>query len=364
LREVLQWQKSKIKKALVKDIPKSDAVYIWKRLLQYMGDKELKVDNSTIVALEIIEKGLQVVELRDEIYCQLCKQLTFNPSEESTYKGWDLFCLCIDYFPPSKDLYQNILLFLHEQHKQNFDEDIPLYSKYCIRKLPKTINEGARGRFPNIEELDGLLGAPFRHTVFGVTLQEVMETQKEFAPDEELPLVLTRLAKKVIELNGHKTEGIFRVPGDSDQVVALKIKIENGVYEWDDILDAHVPGSLLKFWMRDLEEPIISSKIYNDAIETARDDNSKQSCKLVKKISKLNRKVVEYVIQFLREMSNFEEFTKMPVLNLSMVFAPNFLRCPSEDPQVIFDTQKHQQTFVRHLIENPNFKTNYTFALE
>jgi hypothetical protein len=41
----------------------------------------------------------------------------------------------------------------------------------------------------------------------------------------------------------------------------------------------------------------------------------------------------------------------MGINNLAMVFAPNFLRCPSEDPSVIFNTQKHQQTFVRYLIE-------------
>jgi len=34
------------------------------------------------------------------------------------------------------------------------------------------------------------------------------------------------------------------------------------------------------------------------------------------------------------------------------IFAPIFLRCHSPDPAVILDTQKYQQTFVRHLMEN------------
>jgi len=193
-----------------------------------------------------------------------------------------------------------------------------------------------------------------------------METQKEFAPKEDLPLVMTTLVKKVIELNGQRTEGIFRVPGDSEMVMALKIRIENGIYEWDDVMDANVPGSLLKLWMRELEQPIISSDIYNDAIEAARDDDSKKSCELVSKIPELNRKVLEYIIQFLREMAKpeFEEVTKMSTINLSMVFAPNFLRCPSSDPQLIFDTQKDQQTFVRHLIEDPIFETKYQFDIK
>lgn len=40
--------------------------------------------------------------------------------------------------------------------------------------------------------------APFKAAVFGVTLEEVMEAQEETAPDEELPLVLTTLCKKVL----------------------------------------------------------------------------------------------------------------------------------------------------------------------
>lgn len=59
-----------------------------------------------------------------------------------------------------------------------------------------------------------------------------------------------------------------------------------------------------------------------------------------------------YVIEYLREVAQPDNVpkTKMSINNLAMVFAPNFLRCPSEDPSVIFNTQKHQQTYVKHLI--------------
>lgn len=42
----------------------------------------------------------------------------------------------------------------------------------------------------------------------------------------------------------------------------------------------------------------------------------------------------------------------MGVANLAMVFAPNFLRCPSDNPQVIFENTKYEQAFVRTLILN------------
>lgn len=44
--------------------------------------------------------------------------------------------------------------------------------------------------------------------------------------------------------------------------------------------------------------------------------------------------------------------TKMNHDNLSMVWAPNFLRCPSEDPMTIFNNTKKEMSFVRHLVIN------------
>lgn len=44
--------------------------------------------------------------------------------------------------------------------------------------------------------------------------------------------------------------------------------------------------------------------------------------------------------------------TKMTYDNLSMVWAPNFLRCPSDDPMVIFNNTKREMTFVRQLVLN------------
>ena len=42
--------------------------------------------------------------------------------------------------------------------------------------------------------------------------------------------------------------------------------------------------------------------------------------------------------------------TKMTYDNLSMVWAPNFLRCPSNDPMTIFQNTKKEMMFVRNLV--------------
>lgn len=66
----------------------------------------------------------------------------------------------------------------------------------------------------------------------------------------------------------------------------------------------------------------------------------------------INQKVARYMIEFLQKiaMPQNQPFTKMTPANLAMVFAPNFLRCPVDDPSTIFQNQKHEQTFLKVLI--------------
>jgi hypothetical protein len=46
--------------------------------------------------------------------------------------------------------------------------------------------------------------------IFGLSLQEVMEKQKDKYPDAELPRVLDVLVDAVFKMDGTRTEGIFR----------------------------------------------------------------------------------------------------------------------------------------------------------
>ena len=58
--------------------------------------------------------------------------------------------------------------------------------------------------------------------MFGGTLIETMEMQRERFPHKKLPWILTILAEQILQLNGAKTEGIFRVPADHDEVNNVK----------------------------------------------------------------------------------------------------------------------------------------------
>lgn len=65
-------------------------------------------------------------------------------------------------------------------------------------------------RKPTLEEIDHSRRAIVTPSLFGSSLEEVMERQSELFPDRKLPWVQVQLSQYVLALGGAQTEGIFR----------------------------------------------------------------------------------------------------------------------------------------------------------
>lgn len=195
----------------------------------------------------------------------------------------------------------------------------------------------------------------FRDSMFGNTLEEVMLLQRERFPNRQLPWVQVMLSEQVIMMGGKETEGIFRVPADLDEIGMVKTRLDQ--WEIPDIpsMDAHTPACLLKLWYRELYDPLIPDDLYEECIQT---DDPAAVAKIVEKLSPINRLVLTYLIHFLQEFSQPDVVsnTKMDSSNLAMVFAPNCLRCSSQDPKVILENTRKEMAFLRTLITTMDTK--------
>uniref|UniRef100_A0A8C2CR35 Myosin VIIBb n=1 Tax=Cyprinus carpio TaxID=7962 RepID=A0A8C2CR35_CYPCA len=87
-------------------------------------------------------------DIRDEIYCQILKQLTANKNPKSTNRGWILLSICLGIFPPTDRLTKYLQSFIHYGPSE--------YSSYCSERLRRTLANGERSEPPCWVELQSV----------------------------------------------------------------------------------------------------------------------------------------------------------------------------------------------------------------
>lgn len=376
VEQMMSWQKGPLQAPLLvlnRSLHK-DAVKCFKVIQKVMGDRDREkpvavkdsgTPNSSLgpaagkeafgigSVLEeerwMLTEGLAHGELRDEIYCQVVKQLSNNPSPESSFHGWQLLCVLLFTFPPSKNLEAYLRSFMQERLTHT-ESRIDIMAKYCVSRLAVISKKGPRPKPPTIQEIESAADAAFNPSTFGESLESIMRLQLRTYPDSKVPIILPFLADSIIALGGSKREGIFRIPGDGEAVMEMKVRIDKGHYNLQGIDDPHVPASLLKMWLRELQEPLIPLEQYNECIQAAEDAD--EVIRIVKGLPTINRRVLLFVISFLQLFlpETVTSITKMGSPSLALVLAPNIIRCESDSVAVVLANSKFEHMFVHNLL--------------
>ncbi|XP_058457661.1 hornerin-like isoform X3 [Malaya genurostris] len=370
IQDMLSWTPNAISRpmlSLARDkAGKKMATELFKLVQIYMGDRKARVGMSlNSVAIDIIAMAMGQAQLRDELYIQMCRQTTENPSRDSLIRGWELMAICLSFVPPSPTFQPALLGYINRHRDPSFATSFPEVGKWPIhvqishyatiacRRLDRIGSSGRKqAKKPTEDDINQAREQIFRDSMFGNTLGEVMLLQKDKFPDRQLPWIQTTLSEQVLLLNGKQTEGIFRVPADVDEVNLLKNRLDRWEFpENKGMMDAHAPASLLKLWYRELYDPLIPDELYEDCVAT---EDPVEAAAIVEKLPKINRLVLTYLIHFLQQFAlpDVVANTKMDSSNLAMVFAPNLLRCQSQDPKVILENARKEMAFMRTLIQH------------
>ncbi|KAH9259250.1 hypothetical protein BASA81_002293 [Batrachochytrium salamandrivorans] len=156
------------------------APYLFRNLFAVMGDR--KATEVDALAFEILDEGVNTPQLRDEIYCQLMKQLSNNPSTESEFRGWNMMAMCCAAFPPSEGLKDYLEYYLKQASRTE-----------CVWKLHMTYLGGQLSIAPNVDTITRLrAGAANGDTSFWMPghRREIAFDESQFANMEKVEQVV------------------------------------------------------------------------------------------------------------------------------------------------------------------------------
>ncbi|XP_054649406.1 myosin VIIAa isoform X8 [Dunckerocampus dactyliophorus] len=180
-------------------------------VMKYMGDYPSKRTRSVNeLTDQIFEGSLKAEPLKDEIFCQIIKQLTDNHVKYSEEKGWELLWLCTGLFPPSNMLLPHIQRFLQSKRQHPLSAD-------CMHRLHKALRNGSRKYPPHLVEVEAIQHKTtqiFHKVYFPDDTDEAFEVESSTKAKDFCQNISTRLL-----LKSH--EGFSLFVKISDKVISV-----------------------------------------------------------------------------------------------------------------------------------------------
>ncbi|KAK1163864.1 unconventional myosin-XV [Acipenser oxyrinchus oxyrinchus] len=126
-------------------------------VMRFMGDQPaIKHKSESDYIVSILRLGKEKEDLRDEIYCQVIKQVTLNPQQESCMRGWRILTLIAGFFHCSNTLLPYVTCFLQDilrDQGNSFQE----MARSCEENLRRSLIHGGRRHIPSKQEMEAIL---------------------------------------------------------------------------------------------------------------------------------------------------------------------------------------------------------------
>ncbi|KAJ1722190.1 hypothetical protein LPJ53_003364 [Coemansia erecta] len=223
----------------------------------------------------------------------------------------------------------------------------------------------SRGALSNIhqqprgdEQLQGVGGSKDAQSnvepkSFGIDLAKLM-------PDPKVIPVIVDKCLTEIELRGLEEVGIYRVSGAAADVSRLRQLFNTDPdavdLSSDEFYDINVVSGVMKQFLRELPEPLMTYNIYEGFINAASIDDYDERLwaikDLVHALPMANYTLLKRLVEHLERVTDYEEVNHMYGTNLALVFGPSLLRPPpgSSSFALAMSNLGHAQSVIKNLI--------------
>ncbi|XP_030589649.1 rac GTPase-activating protein 1 [Archocentrus centrarchus] len=183
----------------------------------------------------------------------------------------------------------------------------------------------------------------------------------DYVPDTSpmIPPIVVHCISE-IEQRGLHEAGLYRLSGADRTIKELKEKFlrSKTVPVLSKVDDIHAVTGLLKDFLRNLKEPLLTFRLnrpFMEAAEISDDDNSiALMYQTIGDLPQPNRDTLAFLILHLQRVADSLD-TKMDIGNLARVFGPTIVghAVPNPDPMTILQDTKRQPKVVTRLLELP-----------
>uniref|UniRef100_A0A8V0ZZZ3 Rac GTPase-activating protein 1 n=2 Tax=Gallus gallus TaxID=9031 RepID=A0A8V0ZZZ3_CHICK len=186
-------------------------------------------------------------------------------------------------------------------------------------------------------------------------------TLMDFVPSAPpmIPSIIVHCVNE-IEQRGLHEKGLYRISGCDKTVRELKEKFlrSKNIPSLSNVDDIHAICGLLKDFLRNLKEPLLTfrlNKTFMEAAEILDEDNSIAAMyQAVGELPRANRDTLAFLMVHLQRVAQSPD-TKMDVTNLAKVFGPTIVAhaVPDPDPMTLLQDTKRQPKVVERLLLLP-----------
>ncbi|XP_005522510.1 PREDICTED: rho GTPase-activating protein 1 [Pseudopodoces humilis] len=191
---------------------------------------------------------------------------------------------------------------------------------------------------------------PLPNQQFGVSLQHLREKSPDQSP---VPLVVRDTIAHLLE-HALNTEGIFRRSANTQVVREVQQKYNMGVpVDFQEYEDVHLPAVILKTFLRELPEPLLTFGLYSHVVSFQSVEEVKRVDIVRKTLQDLpeeNYQVLRLLTAFLVQVSAHSDRNKMTNTNLAVVFGPNLLW--AKDVAITLKAINPINTFTKFLLDH------------
>ena len=142
------------------------------------------------------------------------------------------------------------------------------------------------------------------------------------------PRIVEQCVAALLQPVALQTEGLFRLSGSESRLQLLKQQCAEArpvVLAGEDV---HVVAGLLKWFLRQLPEPLLSFELYEPLVAAAKADSLASSLlALLRRLPPQHACVLRLVLQLLARVAA-EPLNKMTAPNLGVVFGPTLMFAP------------------------------------